>query len=117
MRDSIVVLAGLVGAGLLTVWSWHRFPGQQSWFENRLAWLCPRDLVIGMETLAQAHPYRYTLLMFFESLGALTLFNELMPASSLSSLVRYGASGCRAVFQLYTSRMTARHRAAQSGAA
>ena len=82
--------------------------------------LFPRDLVIGMEALAQAHPYRYTSLMFFASLGILTLISELMPAlgvSRLSSLVRYGGSGCLAVFDLHTSRMNARHRAAQSGTA
>ena len=43
---------------LLSVWLERRFP-TQSWIENRLAWLCPKDLVIAQEALAQAHPYRY----------------------------------------------------------
>ena len=44
---------------LLTVWLFRRFP-MQSWFENRLAWLCPRDLVKAGEALAPAHPYRFS---------------------------------------------------------
>ena len=53
---------------LLSVWLERRFP-MQPWIENRLAWLCPRDLVIAGEALAQARPYRYMCGMFFSSVG------------------------------------------------
>ena len=114
LEIDLVVLLLVVGAMLLTVWLNRRFP-MQSWFENRLAWLFPRDLVIAIETLAQRHPYRYMSLMFFASLGGITLVTDLylvLGVSCLSSLVRYGASACIAVFSLYTSRMNARRRAA-----
>ncbi len=117
LEIDLVVLLLVVGAMLLTVWLFRRFP-MQSWFENRLAWLFPRDLVIAMETLAQAHPYRHMSFTFFGLLGVFTLFTDLklVPGvSSLSPLVRYGTAACIAVFSLYTSRMNARRRAAQEG--
>ena len=119
LQIDLIVLLLVVAAMLLTVWLNRRFP-TQSWVENRLAWLCPRDLVIAGETLAQAHPYRYMCMMFCVSLGAFTLVSDLtlrLGDSGPSSLVGYGASACIAAFALYSSRMNAKRRAAQSGAA
>ncbi len=100
---------------LLTVWLERRFP-TQSWIENRLPWLYPRDIVIGGEALAQAHPYRYTIFMFFSLLGLFTLITDLTPVLA-SSVTSYGGSACVAVFALYTTRMSARRRATHSEAA
>ena len=100
---------------LLSVWLERRFP-TQSWIENRLAWLCPRDLVIAGEALAQARPYRHMSSTFFFLLGFFTLITDLTPVL-VSSVIKYGAPACIAVFAVYTTRMNARRRAAQSEAA
>ncbi len=113
LQIDLFVLSSVVGGMILTVWLFRRFP-MQSWFENRVAWLCPRDYVIANETLAQAYPYRYLFMMFFSFLGYFTLLIDLKLVFGFSiytnSLVRYGASVCVAVFALYTSRMNARRR-------
>ena len=115
VQIELVVLLSVVGLMLLTVWLERRFP-TQSWIENRLAWLCPRDLVIAGEEEAQAHPYRYMSGAFFFLLGFLTLITDLTPVF-VSSVIKYGAPACIAVFALYTTRMNARRRAAHSGVA
>ena len=115
IQIELVVLLSVVGLMLLTVWLERRFP-TQSWIENRLAWLCPRDLVIAGEALAQARPYRYMSGTFFFLLGFYTLITDLTPAFG-SSVTGYGGSACVAVFALYTTRMNARRRAEQTGAA
>ena len=115
IQIELVVLLFVVGGMLLTVWLERRFP-TQSWIENRLPWLCPRDIVIGGEALAQAHPYRYTIFMIFSLLGLFTLITDLTPVLA-SSVTSYGGSACVAVFALYTTRMSARRRATHSEAA
>ena len=114
LQIDLFVLTSVVGIMVLTIWLSRRFP-MQSWHENRLAWLGPRDLVIAGERLAQARAYRYMFLLFFFSLGAFTLIDDLTMALNiycLRSLLRYGGSACIALFALYTSRMNARRRAA-----
>ena len=51
LQIDLFVLLLAAGGMLLTVWLNRRFP-MQSWFENRVAWLFPKDLGITMETLA-----------------------------------------------------------------
>ena len=115
IQIDLFVLLSLVGVMLLSVWLERRFP-TQSWIENRLAWLCPKDLVIAQEALAQAHPYRYMCGMFLFGVGTLTLITDLTPVF-VSSVITYGAPACIAVFALYATRLNARRRAADSGVA
>ena len=111
-----VLLMALVSL-IFTAWLWGRFP-RQSWYEKRLPWLFPRDVAVAAETMAQAHPYRHTFLMFIVMLGGFAIVNDLgctRGAPCLDPLIRYGVAAFVAVFSLYTSRVSAARRAQARG--
>ena len=115
LQIDVFVLSFVVGTLVLTVWLFRRFP-MQSWYENRLPWLFPKNFVIAMETLAQQYPCQYLFTMFFSLLGAFSLILDLKSVFGysiyLSPLLRYSVSACVALFSLYTHRINARRRAA-----
>ena len=114
--DLFVLLMALVGL-VFTAWLYGRFP-RQSWYEKRLPWLFPKDVVVAAETMAQAHPYRHTFLIFIVMLGGFAIVNDLgctRGAPCLDPLIRYCVAAFVAVFSLYTSRVSAARRAQARG--
>ncbi len=111
-----VLLMALVGL-VFTAWLFRRFD-TQSWYEKRLSWLFPKDVVVVWETMAQDHPYRYLFLMFIVGLGAFAIVDDIwctLGTFCVDSLFGYGFAAFLAVFALYTNRANATRRAQARG--
>ncbi len=114
--DLIVLLMALVGL-VFAAWLSRRFD-TQSWYEKRLPWLFPKDVVVAAETMAQEHPYRHTFLIFIVLLGGFAIVNDIgctLGTPCLDPLIRYSIAASAAVFSLYTSRKNATRRAESRG--
>ena len=66
--ELFVLVMALVGLAF-SAWLLRRFP-LQFWYEKRLPWLFPKDMVVAAEKMAQEHPYRHMFLVFIGLLGA-----------------------------------------------
>ena len=113
-----VLLMALVGL-VFTAWLFRRFD-TQSWYEKRLPWLFPKDLVVAAETMAREHPYRHMFLIFMFILGGFAISTDLgwimgAPSLSMDPLIRYSIAAGVAVFSLYASRKNATRRAQARG--
>ncbi len=114
--DLFVLVMALVGL-VFSAWLLRRYP-LQFWYEKRLLWLFPKDVVVAAETMAQEHPYRHMVLMFIVMVGAFAIVIDIgstLGTPSLGPLVRYGVAAGVAVFSLYANRASAARRAQVRG--
>ena len=114
--DLAVLLMALVGL-VFTAWLYRRFP-RQFWYEKRLPWLFPKNLLVVWETMTQEHPFRYTFVTFLSMLGLFAIANDIgctLAYSCLGPLIRYVVAAGIAVFSLYTHRANAARRAQDRG--
>ena len=111
-----VLLMALVGL-VFSAWLLRRYP-LQFWYEKRLPWLFPKDMVVAAETMAQEHPYRHMFLIFIVMLGGFAIVIDIgstLGTPSLGPLVRYGVAAGVAVYSLYANRASATRRAQARG--